>query len=331
MMRKDTATHWTPERLKERGKKPQKSIPKFVGLMLLAVFVLGMINATLMGITASPSFGIPEGNTVIAGNVYNQTGAPLGGVVVTIGKDSLSDTTNQDGYFLFEDVALGNYDVTANVSGYKTIIKRITCQADAPSVLSFYLEEGTGEIVSDERSTPTHMDLRSEGIAIGIMFTLFSLAALVGWYFSHVKKNFLMALGGAVVGTLSYGFLVGTLLSLAALVLILIYRKDFLPTAEGAEDERGYMAREELQRGAESDPLKHHGVTSGKPTPAPKTLGEDKSGPVAIKGRATAICGLCDGKVDMSFPHLECGCGAVFHKICAEDGEECPGCGGQLA
>ena len=92
----------------------------------------------------------------------------------------------------------------------------------------------------------------------------------------------------------------------------------------GAVDGGGYTIRDTGKPGKKFEELNDTGEPEDDAKPIP-------AAPPVAKEDGIVICALCDGKVDMGFPHAECVCGLVFHKICANDEGECPSCGGQLA
>ena len=63
--------------------------------------------------------------------------------------------------------------------------------------------------------------------ALAPIFMIASMVALMGGSAALLQQNFRMAVAGCLCGVISYGFLLGTILSIIALSLILVDRKNF--------------------------------------------------------------------------------------------------------
>lgn len=61
--------------------------------------------------------------------------------------------------------------------------------------------------------------------AIGIILSLF---ALLGGIMSLLRKNWALALVGGILGLFTIGFIIGSVLSLVALILIAVSKKEYL-------------------------------------------------------------------------------------------------------
>lgn len=61
--------------------------------------------------------------------------------------------------------------------------------------------------------------------AIGIILSLF---ALLGGIMSLQRKNWAFALVGGILGLFTIGFIIGSVLSLVALILIAVSKKEYL-------------------------------------------------------------------------------------------------------
>src|SRR4026207_270037 len=77
------------------------------------------------------SFGLLEAQSIqygkISGTVFDEQGAPIAGGSVDITSDALISgkrltTTSEGGNYVFQSLPIGNYRVTASLSGFKTIV-----------------------------------------------------------------------------------------------------------------------------------------------------------------------------------------------------------------
>ena len=63
--------------------------------------------------------------------------------------------------------------------------------------------------------------------ALAPIFMIASIIALIGSSAAILKQNFTLAVIGSLFGVISYGFLIGSVLSVIALAFILVDRKNF--------------------------------------------------------------------------------------------------------
>src|SRR5213593_2219900 len=118
-------------------------------------------SALLLGVgillTATLSLA-QTSTTALSGTVYDSSGAVVVGAAVTAVNDAtgvpLKQTTNSAGLFSFPAIPVGNYTVTIEMSGFKTVRRsRIPLVVGTPSVENITLELGdTREVVRVEAS-----------------------------------------------------------------------------------------------------------------------------------------------------------------------------------
>ena len=99
-----------------------------------------MLLGTLLALfCAAAQAGAPQTGAV-SGSVYDQTGAPLPGVRLTI--RALTDRrahTGAAGEFVFQDVPEGNYEVSAELSGFERARRSVRVEAGERVTVSFTL------------------------------------------------------------------------------------------------------------------------------------------------------------------------------------------------
>jgi len=135
-------------------------VNKIFLLIFLVLLILILIKCDKI---TSPKESEEYGS--IKGKITNTNGDPIRGANVSIenissGKDSEYFTTGADGCFLFENVKIGEYKVSAEKEGYLSEQKIVTVQKDKPSSADLVLKKRETEKgiicgkVLDENSDP---------------------------------------------------------------------------------------------------------------------------------------------------------------------------------
>lgn len=119
--------------------------------------MLSLKNALLLGTCVFFSVSLSFGQTsTLSGTVYDPSGAVVGGANVTAVNDGTGVTfkqaTNEAGLYSFPSIAVGTYNVTVEIAGFKTARRTaITLNVGIPSVQNITLELGeTQEAVTVE-------------------------------------------------------------------------------------------------------------------------------------------------------------------------------------
>src|ERR1700739_4866957 len=86
-------------------------------------------------------------STQISGTVYDNSGAILSGASVTLMNSAtgatLKQPTNSAGLWAFPSIAVGSYNVTVEMSGFKTAKRtNVVLVTDTPAVLNISLQLG---------------------------------------------------------------------------------------------------------------------------------------------------------------------------------------------
>ena len=112
------------------------------------------------------------------------------------------------------------------MEGYENLNVWINIRSEGSNILpQLELEEGGGT---------KNIDLRKDiakpwppNYVLSPIFIVASIIALMGSSAALLQQNFRIAVTGCLCGVISYGFLIGSLLSIVALSLILIDREKF--------------------------------------------------------------------------------------------------------
>lgn len=217
--------------LKERTNKPM-----IAGTLLIVAFVLGaswggsfvfadsllkdsMRQTTITGITGS-----------INGTVTDQNNTPLLGVNITVETMNMSTTTNENGSYSLTKIPLGIHRLNLTKEGYRTQIYEILI---SPFQTTTYNMKMTSVGNQSEYPAENHTidqlwsKIRTSLFFCSAVFIVFAIFALVGAVYAIKRKQYPVAIIGSIFGILSFGFLIGSICSIIALVLLIISKEEF--------------------------------------------------------------------------------------------------------
>ena len=206
-----------------RNDKP-KTPSQWAGILLSIVFVLGLFSGIAYGIkwNNQDTQWNNEGLSAVHGSVIDTHGDAIEDVIVEAnGKKS---STNPQGWYVIYDLIGDEVQITFTMEGYGTVTVWINIRSEGTNILDIELLEGNEQ----------KYDYRKEvaepwppNYALAPIFMVASFVALMGSSAAILKQNFRMAVAGCLFGVISYGFLVGSILSVIALSLLLVDRKNF--------------------------------------------------------------------------------------------------------
>jgi len=182
----------------------------------------GLIILSLVIITAALWAQDSTQTGVISGRAMDQDGTPLPGVAVTIASSALiqktqSDVTSANGVFRFVLLPVGNYKVTFEIAGFKTLVKTgVTVAIRVTTNVNATLEPATiNEIVTVVGEAPV-IDIKSSTISTN--FTQDMLQKLPSardpWVLMEMTPGMVMNaqnVGGSESGSQSRGYAHGTM------------------------------------------------------------------------------------------------------------------------
>ena len=232
-----------PRPVKERSNKP-----RIAGSLLLIAGILGILFGIALSFGAAfmsdmpgliTSFGGSETEDVF-GTVKLQDGTPAADVNISIVGEDINTTTDLNGKYRLFDVPIGQQEIMVEHPGYKTIIKTVFVNsesnsdstntgwdptADTSNEHDFILQPGEGEERTGEE-IPFDLITAVLGIC-AVVSIAFSIMTMVGGFFALKRKNFGIAVLGAIFGILAVGFFIGTILSFITLFILLLSREEF--------------------------------------------------------------------------------------------------------
>ena len=229
-----------------------RKITGIAAILLFIVFLLGMTNAfatLLFGLGQDADEG--AGNKVtIAGTVYFEDDVVEGASVELVGHDETYHTT-PEGRYWFYNVSSGKITIKVSHEDYgkatvKTEIK--DRKGELPQEIDIILPE-KGEENSRDLSSDSDdgMNVSTIFFLTFLVFIIATLFALLGGISCLLSRNFKTAKYGAFLGILSFGFLIGSILALIAVILILISKNEFEKTSFSEDVPDDYSEEEEEQ------------------------------------------------------------------------------------
>jgi len=210
--------HGEPRKTILSSIKPLTRKPAIAAILLAAVFALGITTVAFSETFVETSLEVLS-NTGMTGTVefyvIDQSNETLEDVEITI--VGVSGTTNERGTYILENVTLGIQNVELSLSEYKTQTWEILVMPVARSYHKITMEEGTGE---DHTTFDT--------LGCSIILAIFSVFALLGSLSCLRRRNLDVAIAGSVIGIFVFGFfMIGSLLSIIALIMIIRSREEF--------------------------------------------------------------------------------------------------------
>ena len=215
------AYNW--ENINNLSEKP-KSNAQWAGILLSIVFVLGLLSGVMYGLKWNNQEDQWDNNGLssVHGSVIDENGNAMEGVAV-YGGNKQTTTNNQGQYYLY-DLQGEEISILFSIEGYKDVSVWIDIRSGSANILEVEIEEGDGDIKLDYRKQIA--EPWPPNYALAPIFMISALITLMGSAAALLQENFKIAITGCMFGIISYGFLIGSILSVIALALLLIdYQK----------------------------------------------------------------------------------------------------------
>jgi hypothetical protein len=332
---------------------------QIAGILLIIVFIWGLISAVAVGMFEIHILALTEyeddGKGDVYGYVMDEEGIALKDAYVAIHGTQHYTRTNPDGYYSFENVKEGNYEIEASKEEYSNITKRVTIESFTPAMVSFTLKEGGYDEVINERYGSNLSDLRSLNRATAVVIMVYGSFALLGGILAFIQRYYWLvmfgALCGIVSGMLSIGIIIAPILSIIALYYIVKNQEEFItsetsimdrifgvrkpesrPVAVSRQGAKKYGRQKAPQRYEAPSMMTQYEDSDFPPSVAPPPMMEE--GPPSDypppEPPPSEKCRACGGAVKSESQAMICICGASYHKFCAASITECKSCGEPL-
>ena len=214
---------YTWKNINNLSEKP-KTNAQWAGILLSIVFVLGLLSGVMYGLKWNNQEDQWDNNGLssVHGSVIDKDGNAMEGVAV-YGGNKQTTTNNQGQYYLY-DLQGEEISILFSIEGYKDVSVWMDIRSGSANILEVEIEEGNGDIKLDYRKQIA--EPWPPNYALAPIFMISALITLMGSAAALLQENFKIAITGCLFGIISYGFLIGSILSVVALALLLIdYQK----------------------------------------------------------------------------------------------------------
>ena len=216
---------YTWDSLNNLTEKP-KTAAQWAGILLAVVFVLGIMSGIAYGLKWSDQSTQwdNEGLSSVQGMVIDRDGNSLEGVRVEA--SDKNTYTNLQGKYTLYDLKGDEARIVFVLEGYGTVNVWMNIRADiSANIMEISMELGDEEKNYDYRKEVA--EPWPPNYALAPIFMIAAMLALVGGSAALLQQNFRVAIMGCLFGVLSYGFLIGSVLSIIALAFLLFDREKF--------------------------------------------------------------------------------------------------------
>ena len=206
--------------LNEKPKTPAQ----WAGILLSIVFVLGILSGIAYGIkwNNQDNQWNSEGLSSVHGTIINTDGEAIEGAKVEA--NNKKAYSNPQGKYYLYDLVGDEVQITFTMEGYGDVIVWINIRSEGTNILNIeLLEENT--LKHDYRNDIA--EPWPPNYALAPIFMISAMITLMGSSAALLQQNFKTAIAGCLFGIISYGFLIGSILSVIALSLLLVDRESF--------------------------------------------------------------------------------------------------------
>jgi len=207
-----------------RNDKP-KTPSQWAGILLSIVFILGLFSGIAYGIkwNNQDTQWNNEGLSEVHGTVIDTNGEAIENVIIETNSGKKT-STNPQGWYVLYDIIGEEVKITFTMEGYGQVVVWMNIRSEGTNILDVELLEGNKQKFDYRKDVAEPWP---PNYALAPIFMIAAIVALMGSSAAILQVNFRMAVTGCLFGVISYGFLLGSILSVVALSLLLIDRKKF--------------------------------------------------------------------------------------------------------
>jgi hypothetical protein len=206
--------------LNEKPKTPAQ----WAGILLSIVFVLGILSGIAYGIkwNNQDSQWNNEGLSSVHGTIIDTNGDAIEGAKVEA--NNKKAYSNPQGKYYLYDLVGDEIQITFSMEGYGDVIVWINIRSEGTNILNIELLEGNTQKYDYRKNIAEPWP---PNYALAPIFIISAMITLMGSSAALLHQNFKTAIAGCLFGIISYGFLIGSILSVIALSLLLVDRESF--------------------------------------------------------------------------------------------------------
>ena len=209
--------HGEPRKTILSSIKPRTDKPMMAAVILVCVFVLGASSAAFSETFIEAPLGVLSGagmTGTVEFMITDQSNNSLENVSITI--NNVSGKTNVNGKCSVKNVSLGIKKAEIFISENKTLTREILVKPFINSYEEIIVKDDSEEFIPYDT------------VGCSIILLIFSVIALLGVVASLKRQHFDVAVAGSALGIFSFGFfMIGSILSIIALIIILRSKEEF--------------------------------------------------------------------------------------------------------
>ena len=211
------------DNLSNLNEKP-KTPAQWAGILLSIVFVLGILSGIAYGIkwNNQDSQWNSEGLSSVHGTIIDIDGDAIEGAKIEA--NNKKTYSNPQGKYYLYDLVGDEVQITFTMEGYGDVIVWINIRSEGTNILNIELLEGKTQELDHRKDIAKPWP---PNYALAPIFIISAMITLMGGSAALLQQNFKTAIAGCLFGIISYGFLVGSILSVVALSLLLVDRESF--------------------------------------------------------------------------------------------------------
>jgi hypothetical protein len=186
--------------------------------------------------------------TAIDGTISDENGNQLANVSIQIVGTHISGISDASGGYELKGIPSGYHEILIEKEGYNTLIyytyivqgdefdgfQQQHAQNDPlhaiDSTFDFQMTTGS-ETYQYGSPTAPHQELFEQFggwiSGIGVITMIFSIISIVGGFFSLQRKHYIFVLISSIVAIFSFGFFIGSMLAIIALIIVIMSSKEF--------------------------------------------------------------------------------------------------------
>ena len=211
------------DNLSNLNEKP-KTPAQWAGILLSIVFVLGILSGIAYGIkwNNQDSQWNNEGLSSVHGTIIDTNGEAIEGAKIEA--NNKKAYSNPQGKYYLYDLVGDEIQITFTMEEYGDVIVWMNIRSEGTNILNIELLEGNTQKYDYRKNIAEPWP---PNYALAPIFMISAMITLMGSSAALLHQNFKTAIAGCLFGIISYGFLIGSILSVIALSLLLVDRESF--------------------------------------------------------------------------------------------------------
>jgi hypothetical protein len=208
-----------------------------VAVLLGIVGVLGLVTAAMVAVSPSGE-GLdgllPDDEADVMGQVRDADGYLVEGALVSYEEKGVSDLTGATGWYFLKSVDTGEVELRMEAEGYKTVEKTVHLERGKYNV-DFLAEPGEGTVQVPGVAVPRPVDAGERTWFMALGMAIASVFALAGAAGAYLQRWYPLVIVGCLFGILTWGWFVGSVISIVALLIVVPLKDQFGPKAIGCD------------------------------------------------------------------------------------------------